>query len=52
MDNGYLLSDIVIDGIEPSEDWKRLMEQERRGEVTAEEVEKATQRQYRAIPNE
>ena len=48
MENRYLLSDIVIDGIEPPEDWKELME---RGELTPEEIEKIVRRPYQ-IPTD
>ncbi|WP_160556438.1 MULTISPECIES: hypothetical protein [Bacillota] len=51
MENRYLLSDIVIDGIEPPEDWKELMERERRGELTPEEIEKIVRRPYQ-IPTD
>lgn len=50
MENRYLLSDIVIDGIEPPEDWKELMERERRGELTPEEIEKIVRRPSRYRP--
>lgn len=36
--NKYLLSDIVIEGIEPTEEYKSLMEKERRGELSTEEI--------------
>lgn len=36
--NKYLLSDIVIEGIEPTEEYKNLMEKERRGELSTEEI--------------
>ncbi len=36
--NKYLLSDIVIEGIEPTEEYKALMEKERRGELSTEEI--------------
>lgn len=36
----YLLSDIKLEGIELTEEYKALLEKERRGEITAEEIEK------------
>ena len=38
-------------GIEPPEDWKELMERERRGELTPEEIEKIVRRPYQ-IPTD
>lgn len=42
----YLLSDIVIPGIEPTEEYKELLEKEKRGEITADEIEQLTRRPY------
>lgn len=42
----YPLSEIVIAGIEPSEEYKELLEKEKRGEITAEEIEQLTRRRY------
>jgi len=44
--NKYLLSDIVIEGIEPTEEYKILMEKEKRGEITAEEIAKIIRRPH------
>ena len=42
---------IEMDYIEPPEDWKELMERERRGELTPEEIEKIVRRPYQ-IPTD
>lgn len=42
----YMLSEIEIPGIDPAEDYKALLEQERRGEITAEEIADLLRRPY------
>lgn len=43
----YALGMIKVDGLEPSPEMKRLIEQEKRGEITTEEVRKALDRKYK-----
>lgn len=46
MENKYLLSDIKIPGIEPAEDYKVLLEKERQGAISAEEIADLLRRPY------
>lgn len=48
----YLLSDIVIEGIEPTEEYKALLEKEKRGEITAEEIEKIVRRPHVVVQSQ
>lgn len=43
----YALGMIKVDGLEPSPEMKKLIEQEKRGEITTEEVRKALDRKYK-----
>lgn len=45
----YLLSDIVIDGIELPAEYKELLEKEKRGEITTEELGKLLKRPYKVV---
>lgn len=42
----YKLSDIVIEGIELTEEYKELLEKEKRGEITAAEIGRLTRSPY------
>lgn len=42
----YLLSDIKLEGIELTKEYKALLEKEKRGEITAEEIEKIVRCSY------
>lgn len=37
---------IKVDGLEPTPEMKRLIEQEKKGDITMEEVKKALDRKY------
>lgn len=43
----YSLGMIKIDGLEPTQEMKKLIEQEKRGEITMDEVKKALDRKYK-----
>ena len=43
----YALGMIKVDGLEPSTEMKELIEQEKRGEITTEELRKALDRKYK-----
>jgi hypothetical protein len=45
----YLLSDIVIEGIELPTEYRELLEKEKRGEITTEELGKILKRPYTVI---
>lgn len=42
----YALGMIKVDGLEPTPEMKRLIEQEKKGDITMEEVKKALDRKY------
>lgn len=48
----YLLSDIVIDGIEPTQEYKALLEKEKRGEITAQEIAEIVRRSHVIKPKD
>ena len=43
----YSLGMIKVDGLEPSPEMKELIEQEKNGEITMDEVKKALDRKYK-----
>lgn len=43
----YALGMIKVDGLEPSEEMKELIEREKRGEITMEQVREALDRKYK-----
>lgn len=43
----YAIGMIKVDGLEPTEDMKKLIEKEKKGEISMEEVRKALDRKYK-----
>lgn len=43
----YSLGMIKIDGLEPTTEMKKLIEREKKGEITMDEVKKALDRRYK-----
>ena len=43
----YALGMIKVDGLEPSPEMKKLIEQEKHGEITMDDVKKALDRKYK-----
>ena len=43
----YALGMIKVDGLEPSQEMKELIEREKRGEITMEQVREALDRKYK-----
>lgn len=43
----YAIGMIKVDGLEPTEDMKRLIEKEKKGEISMEEIHKALDRKYK-----
>ena len=43
----YALGMIKVDGLEPTPEMKELIEREKKGEITMEEVKKALDRKYK-----
>lgn len=43
----YALGMIKVDGLEPTPEMKELIEREKRGEITMDEVKKALDRKYK-----
>lgn len=43
----YSLGMIKVDGLEPTPEMKKLIEQEKKGEITMDEVKKALDRKYK-----
>lgn len=43
----YAVSMIKVDGLEPSPEMKELIEREKRGEITMEQVREALDRKYK-----
>lgn len=43
----YAIGMIKVDGLEPTEDMKKLIEKEKKGEISMEEVRKALNRKYK-----
>jgi hypothetical protein len=43
----YALGMIKVDGLEPSQEMKELIEREKRGEITTEQVREALDRKYK-----
>ena len=43
----YALGMIKVDGLEPSTEMKKLIEKEKKGEISMEEVRKALDRKYK-----
>ena len=43
----YALGMIKVDGLEPSSEMKKLIESEKRGELTTDDVRKALDRKYK-----
>lgn len=43
----YSLGMIKVDGLEPTPEMKKLIEQEKRGEITMNELKKALDRKYK-----
>ncbi|HJB36407.1 MAG TPA: antitoxin VbhA family protein [Candidatus Blautia merdipullorum] len=43
----YGIGMIKVDGLEPTEDMKKLIEKEKKGEISMEEVRKALDRKYK-----
>lgn len=43
----YAIGMIKVDGLEPTEDMKRLIEKEKKGEISMEEMHKALDRKYK-----
>lgn len=43
----YALGMLKVDGLEPSQEMKELIEREKRGEITMEQVREALDRKYK-----
>ena len=43
----YAIGMIKVDGLEPSPEMKKLIEQEKHGEITMDDVKKALDRKYK-----
>ena len=43
----YAIGMIKVDGLEPTEDMEKLIEKEKKGEISMEEVRKALDRKYK-----
>lgn len=50
--SNYLLSELVIDGIEPTPEYKALWEKEKRGKLTAQEIAEIVHRPHGAKPED
>lgn len=48
----FALGMIKIDGLEPTEDFLELVEKEKAGEITTNDITKILNRKYRAIADE
>lgn len=45
----YALGMIKVDGLEPSEDFLKLVQREKAGEITTEDIRKILDKKYRII---
>lgn len=45
----YALGMIKVDGLEPSKEYLELVEKEKKGEMTTEEIRKVLDKKYKAI---
>lgn len=43
----YALGMIKVDGLEPSKEFKKLIEKEKRGEMTTEDIRKVLDKKYK-----
>ena len=43
----YAIGMIKVDGLEPTEDMKKLIEKEKKGEISMEDIRKALDRKYK-----